>query len=792
MAEKLLRLSFYLLFLITPLIFTPFNYELFEFNKMLTVYFLAICILGLWIIRMISTKSLIFKKTPLDIPLGIFFLSQVLSTIFSIDPHTSVYGYYSRLNGGLLSITAYLILYYAFVSNFQGKEVMKFLKATLISGLLVSLYAIPEHFGWSPSCTILSLISIISGDNSSGIQFNASCWVQDVQARVFATLGQPNWLGAYLSMLIFPCIYFILTSKNTFSTIRYTLYAILLYLAFTFTFSRGALLGFLGGIIIFAVLVLYKSIQLKDYLTLKLFAFLIAIFVFINLIFGSSLTGDFRLIKNASTVRPTLSGQIAPQVGTQLENGGTESGQIRLIVWQGAIDIFKAYPLLGSGVETFAYAYYNFRPVSHNLVSEWDFLYNKAHNEYLNYLANTGIAGFLSYMSFIFVFIIWSIKRIMKYEAGMSEALLRKKHNSSFIILNASLLAGYISYLVQNFFGFSVVIIALLFYLFPAFAFSATDSTKNLKISRTNFLITAILFLPGLIYKRQIYSWIFRIIFTLITIYCLFIAVVFLDLYSYFKLLAALIFTIIIYKPTLFLRGFQSLIILITIFFLLQVINLWRADTFYKLGNDYNGAGNPGQAYNSLVNAVHLRSDEPLYLSELGSAAASSAISLAETDATLSAELKGDAKLYNDAAIFISPKDVSLWRNSIRTLYTLYLLDPSFEEELIQTLDGSISLAPTDPKLYFNRALILSNIYETDKEKNEPSSSANKQKLSEATSNLEKAIELKSDYNEARLNLAKYYIEAGENQKAKSQLEYLTKLLPEDKEIQDLLKKVGE
>jgi putative inorganic carbon (hco3(-)) transporter len=60
---------------------------------------------------------------------------------------------------------------------------------------------------------------------------------------------------------------------------------------------------------------------------------------------------------------------------------------------KGAWELTKKYPLFGSGVETFAYSYYNVRPVEHNLVTEWDFLYNKAHNEFLNYAATTGFVG---------------------------------------------------------------------------------------------------------------------------------------------------------------------------------------------------------------------------------------------------------------------------------------------------------------------------------------------------------------------------------------------------------------
>ncbi|MDO8734650.1 MAG: O-antigen ligase family protein, partial [Elusimicrobiota bacterium] len=84
---------------------------------------------------------------------------------------------------------------------------------------------------------------------------------------------------------------------------------------------------------------------------------ILASFLIINLLFGSALT-SFRLIsKFAAPSRPGIN-LAAPSVGTQLENGGTESGQIRLIVWKGALEVFKHYPIFGSGVETFAYSYY--------------------------------------------------------------------------------------------------------------------------------------------------------------------------------------------------------------------------------------------------------------------------------------------------------------------------------------------------------------------------------------------------------------------------------------------------
>ncbi|TSC63692.1 MAG: Uncharacterized protein G01um101493_362, partial [Microgenomates group bacterium Gr01-1014_93] len=414
LTDKIIYFSFGLLFFLTPLLWFPLNFELFEFNKMLLVYFLTTIIVCAWLLKMVNLKIFNLKRTPLDIPLLLFLLSQILSTIFSIDQHTSVWGYYSRQNGGLLSTVSYLILYFSFVSNIEKAQVFKLLKIALASGFIVSIWGILEHFGVSPSCVILRG------------EFNTNCWVQDVAARVFATLGQPNWLATYLGMLIFPALYFFLTAKNRILHTAYCILLVVIYLAFTFTYSRGATLGLIVGIVV------VLSFWLVQNYNKKILLIVFCSFLFINLLFGSALT-RFNLTAKNPTSSFSLREASQPPTSissTQLESGGTESGQIRLIVWQGALDIFKAYPIFGSGVETFAYSYYQFRPAVHNLTSEWDFLYNKAHNEFLNYLATTGLVGFGSYSIIFITFIIWCFKNLVIASAAKQSSSLSRSPRS--------------------------------------------------------------------------------------------------------------------------------------------------------------------------------------------------------------------------------------------------------------------------------------------------------------------------------------------------------------------------
>ena len=142
---------------------------------------------------------------------------------------------------------------------------------------------------------------------------------------------------------------------------------------------------------------------------------------------------------------------------------------------------WKSYLIFGSGIETFAYSYYNFRPVEHNLVSEWDFLYNKAHNEYLNFLATTGAAGFLSYLGVLLIIIYVFVKPYLNNHKQKIANHTEKQ------ILPLAFLSGFSSILVTNFFGFSVTPVAILFFLFPAMMVTiATKSDSVTIISKSD------------------------------------------------------------------------------------------------------------------------------------------------------------------------------------------------------------------------------------------------------------------------------------------------------------------
>ncbi len=652
--NRIITLLFSLLLFFVPLIFWPSNSELFEFNKMILTYFITGTITTLWLTQATINKKISLQRTPLDLPIILFLTGQIITTIFSINPHTSIWGYYSRFHGGLASTISYLTLYYIFVSHFTKKENHHHLKFVLYSILssaaLISIYGILEHFG-----------------------IDKDIWVQDVQNRVFSTLGQPNWLSAYLVAILPLPIYLALSSKNLKPKIYHLTFATLYLATIFFTKSRSGIAT--TGIVLGLIALQQLSAKIK-------YSYLLII----------------PIILTALYLKPSFIRQISPFGNNNLNelvqndvlsrNGGSDSMAIRQVVWQGAIDLFKQRPFLGSGLETFGYSYYWTRPASHNLLSEWDFLYNKAHNEYLNLLATTGLIGFSTYIILISSILLLLIKNLRQNQTTVP------KH---------ALFIGYISILITNYFGFSVVPVALFFFLYPAFSLAASDSSLPLLNIDFNQPLN----------KKHT-------------------------------------------PPPL---TFLQYLIIITFFITLSFWTIflgkhWVADIKYAKGKTYNQNGYISQALPLLESAVSLYPNEPNFRSQLAEGYANAALAtkqqLDSLTASQAAQLGpiGQKQLdqYIDLALQQTnltleqnPWHLNFYKSKAKIYLTLAQIDPQYQEHALNTLLKANELAPTDAKIVYNIGLLHLQLNNQD----------------QAEIAFRQAINLKENYDGALIELIK-------------------------------------
>ncbi len=214
--------------------------------------------------------------------------------------------------------------------------------------------------------------------------------------------------------------------------------AILIFWALVLTNSRSGLLGMAASLTILAILLGIKNLRAN----LKLLLILFAVFAIISFSFANLITSRIKdTLQNAprqeQAEKDNSNSQSSPT------SGGTESGQIRLIVWQGALEVFKKWPALGPGPETFVNTYYLYRPSAQNQTSEWEFFYNKAHNEFLNYLATSGIIGLLGFVTLCTSIVISALK------FNKADKFARNFQRATVVAV--------VGYLVTIFFGFSTV-----------------------------------------------------------------------------------------------------------------------------------------------------------------------------------------------------------------------------------------------------------------------------------------------------------------------------------------------
>ena len=470
--DRVIWFSYLALAIITPLLFSTKNSELFEVPKMVFVYFAATVILFATLIKFVlAGKILIPKSWPLAAFL-IFLIFQILSTFASIDKFTSIFGYPSRLNGGLLSQFAYFAILTTALINLNLAKARQLLLAIVTSAVAVSLWGIPAHFGRDPSCLILSG------------RLTSSCWQKDFDPtlRIFSTLGQPNWLASYLVIVLPLAISFILVFSKNLPKFLLTLISLIIFTALIMTNSRAGLAGLVLSLAIFFFWQRLQALrQNLKYLFILFFGFTVITVIFGTSLFsriGEALKSD--QLPQSTNQKPETS-QVSPQTAP------TESGQIRLVVWQGALAVFKHWPILGSGPETFAYSYYLFRPASHNQTTEWNFFYNKAHNEFLNYLANVGILGTLAYVAFLFL-VFWQLFKISGKKLGEAA------------VFTKATLSAIVGYQTTIFFGFSTVAGQVVMFLLIASALAFIDkkTLKEIKFGlfkKTAFKITTALVL---------------------------------------------------------------------------------------------------------------------------------------------------------------------------------------------------------------------------------------------------------------------------------------------------------
>ena len=302
-----------------PLVFVPQLTDGFELPKVAVFRSLVLLILALMFFRK-RVERVQFDKI-FSWLLGGFLAVYVVSALFSVSAHLSFWGSYARQQG-LLTVLFYFLFFGAFVSFFRKRKDLEKLIATMCYGaFFVSVIALFQVFN---------------------------------EVRIYGTIGQPNFLGVYLMMIV-PFI-FLVKPRFWKIILGFVLAALI------FTLSRSAFVGLFGGTILYAFLSGRKRILIVHVI-------LIFAIVFMNIFssFGKDNVFLSRFIIDSEAFR---------------------SAEIRLQIWPEIADAILARPVFGYGPETMGQGFFEGK-------------FDRAHNEILDTAVSTGIVGLIIYLSLL-------------------------------------------------------------------------------------------------------------------------------------------------------------------------------------------------------------------------------------------------------------------------------------------------------------------------------------------------------------------------------------------------------
>ena len=363
--NRIIKVSINLLVFLVPLFFLPFSFEAFEFNKQYLLFFLVLIAFFAWLGKMVLVDQEVrFKRTPLDLFVLSFLFLAILSTVFSVNRGSSIFGFYGRFSDGLLGLISSGLLYFIVTNNADIKRIAGLLKTFLWSVFFVTLVSYLSIFG-------------ILGKISAGLHLP-----RIMSQNTFNPVsGSLEGLAIFLAVVMVFLTGRILTKADkTKSSINYILLftALVLLIIIDFTSAWWVLSV---SLILFLTLALWKRLFKENVNRLLLPIFLIVI---------SGLFISTNLINLNLPQEQVLGQEISWQTGFKSATDNVKSG------------------FLGSGVGTFHYDFAKEKPTSFNQSWLWQIRFDRSGSHFSEILATMGFLGLLSWLALIGMFLLIS------------------------------------------------------------------------------------------------------------------------------------------------------------------------------------------------------------------------------------------------------------------------------------------------------------------------------------------------------------------------------------------------
>lgn len=427
-------------------------------------------------------------KQPLVIAVTVFVITFLLAGFFGIAPAASFWSSFERGEGGfqLLHLWLFFIL---LITLFQeDKDWQKILVASLLAGLLMGFYGVGAALKYTDAEFTIKRAPgveyeiVLTGKGGPLYQtfkkFIGSPFNQP-GFRFSGSIGNPAYVAAYAIFMIFYVLYLLASAYR--SRLK-SWPAILLYVVGVISVAllwsaatRGAFLGFLAAVLAFTgYYYLYTHRAWRKWLFSGLILVILAV-------------GTLVYFQDSQLVR-SLPGSRVFDVSF-----AAKTFQDRMIMWKVAWDGFKERPLLGWGPENYLTVFArHFNPKYYVPGQPYGAWFDRAHSIYFDYLVETGILGFLSFLS-IFVVFYWQLLRHTRINTDEKQMHTDKKIRINqlssprqSVFSNALFFALPVAYLVQGMVLFDVLPIYVNLFLFLALVNYRLQKSRELEFPKNN------------------------------------------------------------------------------------------------------------------------------------------------------------------------------------------------------------------------------------------------------------------------------------------------------------------
>lgn len=404
-SDKTIKVGLVIFAAVYPLTFSPFNHSIYSLAKYTLLSVWLLIMVGAWATKIILEQKITFTNYPLNLPVFTLLFLATISTLVSINTRISLSGQFDRFQG-LYALFGYALVYFL-ASQFAHKKQLhhNIITGFLLSSVLVATYGILQHFG----------IDFLP-PNPQAIEVG----------RSFSTLGNPNFLGAYLIMVIAIALSQLLSTRQSLKWLPQA--ALLLgLLCLIYTFSRASWLG-LVGVLGFYIIFFAKRLWSNKKALINLAA------ISLILVISYTLLGKIKLTKAPYSLAERTTSTV------QFKSGTIKS---RLATWSVSMKMAQERPILGFGPDTYRYVFWTYKPITwHQEVKERG-IPDRAHNRLIQIGVTQGILSLAVYLWIIITFFSLGIFSLKKHQNPESQVLL------------GGLLAACLGYFIQVQFQFA-------------------------------------------------------------------------------------------------------------------------------------------------------------------------------------------------------------------------------------------------------------------------------------------------------------------------------------------------